>query len=176
MPTTPCHAGRSASGKKERNSVQGHPVPHLQIGDRERKAITNQARLLKHKREDNGRVRFLNQFSPAKTEVDYLKPRADEESRLRAVIQAVCPGHMPKFDIAFHTGMRPSEQYGLTWDRVDLVRKLVTIPKSKSGITRHIPLNSVSLAAFQSCSGAPVEKGARLLIFMGGLEGVQTLV
>ena len=65
------------------------------------KAITNPARLVKRKREDNGRVRFLNQFSPAKTEVDYLKPRADEESRLRAVIQAVCPSHMPEFDIAF---------------------------------------------------------------------------
>jgi len=117
------------------------------------KAITNPARLLKRKREDNGRVRFLNQFSPAKTEVDYLKPRADEESRLRAVIQAVCPSHMPEFDIALHTGMRPSEQYGLTWDRVDLVRKLVTIPKSKNGITRHIPLNSVSLAAFQELFG-----------------------
>jgi hypothetical protein len=33
--------------------------------------------------------------------------------------------------------------------RVDLVRKLITIPKSKNGNTRHVPLNSISLAAFQ---------------------------
>jgi site-specific recombinase XerD len=56
---------------------------------------------------------------------------------------------MPEFDIAQHTGMRPSEQYGLTWDRVDLVRHFVTIPKSKNDKMRHIPLNSVALAAFQ---------------------------
>jgi integrase len=113
------------------------------------KATINPARMLKRKREDNGRVRFLNQFAPGKTEIDYLKSHGDEESRLRAVIARKHVAHMPEFDIALHTGMRPSEQYGLTWDRVDLGRKLVTIPKSKNGNTRHIPLNSVALAAFQ---------------------------
>ena len=43
--------------------------------------------------------------------------------------------------------------YGLTWDRVDLARKLVTIPKSKNGRMRHIPLNSVALAAYQKLFG-----------------------
>ncbi|MGB8065201.1 MAG: site-specific integrase [Candidatus Sulfotelmatobacter sp.] len=114
-----------------------------------KKASANPARLLKRKREDNGRVRFLNQRSPAKTELEYLSPHADEESRLRAVILAKYPAHMPEFEIALHTGMRPSEQYGSSWLRVDLARKLITIPKSKNGNTRHIPLNSVALAAFQ---------------------------
>ena len=114
-----------------------------------KKATANPARLLKRKREDNGRVRFLNQFAPLKTDVDYLKRYTQEESRLCAVIAADSPAHEPEFEIALHTGMRPSEQYGLTWDRVDLVRKLVTIRKSKSGNTRHIPLNSVALAAFR---------------------------
>jgi integrase len=113
------------------------------------KAMTNPARMLKRKREDNGRVRFLNQFEPAKTELEYLKPHADEQSRLRAVIQRKFQSHIPELEIALHTGMRPSEQYGLAWDRVDLVRKLVTIPKSKNGGTRHINLNSVALAAFK---------------------------
>jgi site-specific recombinase XerD len=36
------------------------------------------------------------------------------------------------------------------WGRVDLVRKLVTIPNSKNGKTRHIPLNSIAVAAFQT--------------------------
>lgn len=120
------------------------------------KVATNPARMLKRKKEDNGRVRFLNQFAPAKTGVAYLKPHYDEESRLRAVIRTDYVGHLPEFEIALHTGMRPSEQYGLEWDRVDLVRRLVTIPKSKNGDTRHIPLNSVALAAFHelfACSG-----------------------
>jgi integrase len=105
--------------------------------------------VLKRKHEDNGRVRFLNQLAPAKSEVEYLKSHADEESRLRAVILSDYPYHMPEFEIALHTGMRPSEQYALIWSRVDLVRKLITIPKSKNGKTRHVPLNSIALAAFQ---------------------------
>jgi integrase len=113
------------------------------------KATSNPARLLKHKYEDNGRVRFLNQFLPMDSVLDYLRIHADEESRLRAVIAAEFPQHMPEFEIALHTGLRPSEQYGLTWDRVDLVRKVITIPKTKNGSTRHIPLNSVALSAMR---------------------------
>jgi integrase len=120
------------------------------LGIENGKVQSNPAKLLKHKREDNGRVRFLNQFAPAKTDVDYLNPLTDEEGRLRAVIAANYAAHMPEFDIALHTGMRPSEQYGLIWPRVDLSRNLVTIPKSKNGKTRHIPLNSVAVAAFQA--------------------------
>jgi integrase len=124
--------------------------------------------MLRRKREDNGRVRFLNQLKPSKTEVDYLKPCADEESRLRAVIAKEYPAHMPEFDIALHTGMRPSEQFGLTWDRVDLVRKLVTIPKSKNGNTRHIPLNSVALGAFQQLFGRSRGNGCVFVSIHGG--------
>ena len=50
------------------------------------KATSNPARLLKAKREDNGRVRFLNQFEPIKTDPPYLLSHTNEESRLRAVI------------------------------------------------------------------------------------------
>ncbi len=124
-----------------------------------KKATTNPARLLKRKREDNGRVRFLNQFAPDKTEAEYLRASADEESRLRAVIQTNFASHMPEFEIALHTGMRPSEQYALTWDRVDFARKQVTIPKSKNGNTRHIPLNSIALAAFQELFGRSSGEG-----------------
>lgn len=71
------------------------------------------------------------------------------------VILGNYPEHIPEFEIALHTGMRPSEQYGLHWPQIDLVRKLVTIPKSKNGKSRHIPLNSTAVGAFrvlQQCS------------------------
>jgi integrase len=113
------------------------------LGIENGKLPSNPAKLLKHKREDNGRVRFLNQFSPAETELD-------EEARLRAVILATYPTHMSEFDVALHTGMRPSEQYSLIWSRVDFARQLVTVPEGKNGKTRHIPLNSVAVAAFQA--------------------------
>jgi site-specific recombinase XerD len=121
------------------------------LGVESKKVSTNPAsRSLKRKLENNARVRFLNQFPPAKTTVDYLKPCVDEESRLRAVIATECPQHMLEFEVALHTGMRPSEQYSLTWDKVDLTRRFVTISHSKNGSARHIPLNSVALAAFKT--------------------------
>src|ERR1700681_2652056 len=90
--------------------------PTYRLGVENDKATVNPARLLKHKREDNGRVRFLNQHDP------------DEEMRLRATVDAKCVAHLPEFELALHTGMRPSEQYSLTWDRIDLVRRQITIP------------------------------------------------
>jgi integrase len=108
------------------------------LGIEHGKTTANPARLLKRKREDNGRVRFLNQYSP------------EEESKLRLAIEQDASSHIAEFEIALHTGMRPSEQYGLTWDRADFARRFVTIPKSKNGKVRHIPLNATALAAFQS--------------------------
>ena len=83
------------------------------LGIENKKVETNPAKLLNHETEDNERVRFLNQFTLAKTELEYIKAHSDEESRLRAVILKKYAEHLPEFEIALHTGMRPSEQYGL---------------------------------------------------------------
>jgi len=56
------------------------------LGIENKKVKENPAKLLKHKREDNGSDRFLNQFKPVDTNLYYLKKCKDEESRLRAVI------------------------------------------------------------------------------------------
>jgi integrase len=82
------------------------------------KVKDNPARLVKHRLEDNARIRFL---SP------------DEETILREAIEARCPEHLPEFELALHTGMRLSEQYGLTWANVSLVRRVLTIQRSKNG-------------------------------------------
>ena len=110
------------------------------------KVTTNPARLLRRKAENNGRVRFL---------------AAEEESRLRAIIHAKYPEHEPEFGIAIHTGLRRGEQYGLTWDCVDLGRRQVTVLRSKNGEIRHVPLNSDAVTAFRilyekSSSAGPV--------------------
>src|SRR5262249_1830014 len=78
------------------------------LGMENKKVDSNPAKLLKRKWEDNGRVRYLNQYDQ------------NEEKRLHAAIEAKYASHMPEFVIALHTGMRPSEQYGLTWDLVSL--------------------------------------------------------
>jgi len=76
------------------------------LGIDNKKVDCNPAKLLKHKRENDGKVRFLNQFSP------------DEETRLREAIAADYEAHMPELDIALNTGMRRSsihESIGIAW-------------------------------------------------------------
>jgi site-specific recombinase XerD len=104
----------------------------------------NPARLVKHRTENNARIRVL---SP------------EEEVRLRAVIQATCREHLPEFEIALNTGLRLSELYNLMWDNINLSRKLLTVPRSKNGEVRYVPLNKPAVKAFQTlrkerdCSG-----------------------
>jgi integrase len=92
----------------------------------------NPARLVPHRREDNARLRFL---SP------------EEERLLRDMLQMMCPERIPEFDLALHTGMRRGEQYGMSWEDVDWERRQLTIPRSKNGAMRHLPLNATALHA-----------------------------
>jgi site-specific recombinase XerD len=123
----------------------------------------NPARLVRMRKENNQRVRYLNQHAPLPTNIDYLATCHDEESRLAAVIRSKYGFHFPEFEIALHTGMRRSEQYSTDWSSVNVERKVLTIPRSKHGDTRHIPLNSVVLEAFRSL--LPTE-GTEKLVFL----------
>ncbi len=108
------------------------------LGMENKKVECNPARLLKHQREPDGRVRFLNQFEP------------DEEVRIRKVIIEKYPQHMPEFEIALNTGMRRKEQYGrIDWTCVDFLRADLFVPQSKTGMSRHIDLSEEALAAFK---------------------------
>ena len=93
---------------------------------------SNPVRLVHRCREDNGRIRWLS---------------ADEETKLRAVIESDYPDHMLAFDLALHTGMRKSEQYGLHWNCIDLEHRQITIPRSKHGCIRYIPLDNAAMSA-----------------------------
>jgi site-specific recombinase XerD len=95
----------------------------------------NPARLVKRRREDNARIRWL---------------LSAEEKRLRAVLEEKGPEHLPELDIAIHTGMRRSEQYSLMWADVDFMNRIITIRHTKNGEMRHIRLNQTALAAFEN--------------------------
>lgn len=120
------------------------------LGIESGKVSTNPARLVKHRQENNARIRWLT---------------PEEEMRLRAAIavleEALCAGlsetvkakradHLLELDLALNTGMRLSEMYGLTWENVNLSRRVLTIPRSKNGELRHVPLNTTALAALQT--------------------------
>jgi integrase len=114
------------------------------------KVQVNPARDVRHRREDNSRVRYLNQFEPFPTDIEYLKPYTTEEGRLRAVVEHEYPQHMPELDLALSTGLRMSSMYGLTWSMVDWDRRMLNIPTSKNGEALHIPLNNAAMAALRT--------------------------
>jgi len=96
------------------------------------KLTVNPVRQVKPRKENNERVRFLDE---------------KEETSLRQKIQELCPERESEFDLGLHTGMRRGEQYRLRWQDVDFKRGILTIPRSKHGELRHIQINSVARAA-----------------------------
>jgi len=69
------------------------------------------------------------------------------------VIAADFPEHMPELDLALNTGLRLGEMYHLTWEDVDLARRMVTVQHSKNGDSRHVRLNQQALAALGKLLG-----------------------
>jgi site-specific recombinase XerD len=84
-------------------------------------------------RESDSRIRFLD---------------AEEEKSLRAAVRAQSDEHEAELDLAIHTGIRRGEQFGLTWDRVDLERGILTV-YGKTG-RRFVPINSAARAAIET--------------------------
>jgi integrase len=74
-------------------------------------------------KENNARVRYLNE---------------EEEARLR---EQIGEEEWPLVAVAMHTGLRLSEQLHLEWEYVDFVAGILTVPRSKSGETRRVPMN-----------------------------------
>lgn len=117
------------------------------------KVQANPARSVPRRRENNGRIRWLSK---------------QEESKLRSIIEEDYPAELPAFEIALHTGMRRSEQYRLSWDCVDFERRQVTIPRTKNGGIRYVPLNDTALKAFRVLRGRIEGQGSVMVAGVGG--------
>ena len=74
-------------------------------------------------KENNQRVRLLTE---------------DEEARLREFID---DSDWPMVAVAIHTGLRQAEQFNLRWEHVDFATGVITIPRSKHGEARRVPMN-----------------------------------
>jgi integrase len=53
------------------------------------------------------------------------------------------------FRLAIETAMRAGELVGLTWDRVDLQSRVATLPRTKNGTARRVPLSSAAVALLE---------------------------
>jgi site-specific recombinase XerD len=107
----------------------------FRVGMQNEKIDKNPAARIARTKENNGRVRFLS---------------SQEEETLRRAIAERYPMHVPAFDLSIHTGMRSSEQFSLRWTQIDWDRHFLTLPRTKNGKPRHIPLNAIALAALQA--------------------------
>jgi site-specific recombinase XerD len=92
---------------------------------REGHVASNPVRDVPRVTENNSRLAFLT---------------LDEEE---AVLTALPAHYRPHFIVSVHTGLRWSEQMGLTWRYVDFLTGFLTVPRSKHGGARRVPMNSV---------------------------------
>ena len=104
-------------------------------GQRNQKVNVNPARLVRPRRENNARLRFLSR---------------GEYDKLSAIIQRDHPQQLPSFVVSVFTGMRLTEQFTLSWSQVDFDRRLIRLTNSKNGSARNVPLNTIALAALES--------------------------
>jgi hypothetical protein len=71
------------------------------LGMQNGKVNFNPARLVHQRKENNARIRFLS---------------IEEERVLRRIVETKYLSHLPELDLALNTGLRLSEQYGLSWE------------------------------------------------------------
>lgn len=65
-----------------------------------------------------------------------------DEGRLPGTVVDEDHGHLRQIVlVAIHSGLRLSEILNLTWQDVDIDRGILTVVNSKSGKSRHIPMN-----------------------------------
>lgn len=99
---------------------------------RDGRAESNPVSKVKMLKENNSRVRFLSE---------------EEEQALRA---GMSPDGFLLVEFAIHTGLRQAEQFNLRWEDVDLRNEVLTVPRSKHGEKRHVPLNDTALRLLRS--------------------------
>jgi site-specific recombinase XerD len=93
---------------------------------------TNPVRQVKLLQENNARVRYL-------TDSEEIRLRAEMRETDWAIVA-----------LALHTGLRRGELFALRWDDVDFTTNVLTIPRTKAGRTRHVPMNAAVRAILEA--------------------------
>jgi integrase len=101
---------------------------------------------VKKLKEDNCRTRFLS------------------DSEIERLFQASNPRLREVITVLIHTGMRKGELQGLKWSDLDFNRGLITLPRTKSGKVRYIPMNGV---VKQTLLQRRIAKESPALVFPG---------
>jgi integrase len=114
---------------------------------RDGKVSANPARDMRHRKENNNRVRFLSRGEDG------------EHARLVGAIREKYPEHLPEFIFALNTGLRLSSQYGATYEMIDWTQNVLRLPRTKNEESLHVPLNANAAAAIRSLPSWQEHKG-----------------
>jgi integrase len=106
---------------------------HLLLLARDEWEVLTTVPRIRQEREPQGRLRWLTE-----DEIQALLAACDK-STSRELRHAVV--------LALNTGLRLSELYGLTWDRVDMTRGVLRLELTKTGKRREVPINADAFAA-----------------------------
>lgn len=104
--------------------------------------IENPCMLVKKPATPNGRTRVLS---------------TDEEARLFAAVAPVDrrnPEMLPLVQLALHTAMRRGELLALEWRHINLLAQTASLPTSKNGHPRCVPLSTGAVAVLAALPGA----------------------
>jgi integrase len=117
------------------------------------KVSTNPARDIRHRKENNSRVRYLSRSD------EKGDPSKGEFARLRKVIAEKYPERLAEFTFSLSTGLRLGSQCGATYDMIDWERNVLDLPRTKNDDPVHVPLNADALAAIRSLRSWEERKG-----------------
>jgi integrase len=118
-------------------------------GIRNGRVTANPARLVRLRKENNARLRFIT---------------FEEEAQIRSIIQRRCPVHEPDFTVAVETGMRLSEQHSLEWPDVHLSRQQIQLVATKNGSSRVVILSKEAVEALKVCQARRVPHTPRVFL------------
>lgn len=110
-----------------------------------KKVKINPARLVRHRKESRGRLRFLSH---------------EEYASLHAIILDKHPQHVAEFVVSVHSGLRLSEQYRATWRDFFKGRRVIELWDTKNTESRVVQLNETALNAVLSVRPDKPDNGA----------------
>jgi site-specific recombinase XerD len=116
---------------------------------RNAKVTANPARLVRLRKENNVRLRFIT---------------FEEEALIRSIIRKRCPVHEPDFIVAIETGMRLSEQHSLEWPDVHLNRQQIQLVATKNGSSRVVILSKEAVEALKVCQARRMPHTPRVFL------------
>ena len=94
--------------------------------------------------------------------------RRMRKKKLKSILKKNCLGHIPAIDVSLHTGMRAGGKFSMKSNQIEWEQRILSIPKTKNGHARHIPLNAIALAALRDLQK---RNGRSPWVFLNRLEG-----